>query len=157
MLWLSKMLFSRSWHNWNNWTSDKSSRGEILRVVNHIVFVSRRVIFLIPQVVMLLTRLRPAKSPHRFLGRTRSSFVLRWFCDLPLFQIFLALSALNHLRRSHWFEMLVSTEVVGTYPTTQLVWGLRSVSSARETVAPLLWDSTLKLLFAKYCIWRMVS
>jgi hypothetical protein len=64
---------------------------------------------------------------------------------------------LNHLRRSHRFEMLVSAEVVGTYPTTQLVWRLRSVSCARQTVAPLLWDSALKLLFSKHSIWRMVS
>jgi hypothetical protein len=37
------------------------------------------------------------------------------------------------------------------------MWRLRSVSCPRQTIATLLCDSILELLFTKHSIWRMVS
>lgn len=128
MLELSRMLFSWSRHNRYYRTANQGTRGKVLRVIDHIILVSRWMISsLIPQVVMLLARLRPTECADRLLGGTGPSLVLRWLRILSLFQILVTLPALNHLWRRHRFEMLMRSEVVSAC-STQFLGGFRPIS-----------------------------
>ena len=158
MLLFTRILFSRRRHYRNYGTANHCTRGKVLWVIDHLVFISGWMISsLVPQVEVLLTWLWSAECAHRFLGWAGPSLILRRFGILPPFQILVTLPALNHLRRRHRFEMLMCAKIVSTYPA-QFLRRLWSIPCSRKTISALLCLhlGILVLLFAETRVWRGV-